>query len=428
MKRQAFLLILLLQQSNYANTPDNELTQAERDAGWKLLFDGKTLTGWMTSGSKPSKRPVEPDGINPHLSGDYMMVREEEWADFVLSLDFKITKGCNSGIFVRTSPLTKSPGKDVGYNGMEIAIDDTAPGADFHDTGAIYDLVKPRVNAMKTILQWNHIDVTCDGPIIRVVLNGEAVTEMDLDQWTEKGKRPDGSPHKFDTAYKEHPRKGYFGLQDHGSDCWFKNIKILPLAPWKKDPADQSLAWAREMFALEPSLLPTGWRSTLRVESLYDREVRVLTFSEPGAALEAIFRGTIKREAPGLEWTVEFTNHGKQDVRVRESMKGLKLFISRQLESEGTQTQIGPLGGRPSDSKDWDAGFMRESDLNEDVPGSEGKSGPQSLANRILHPGESLRLPRTLGIIWWGKDPGVGYPLLQQLTELLRKSSSKTGK
>jgi hypothetical protein len=52
---------------------------------------------------------------------------------------------------------------------------------------------------------------------------------MDLDQWTEPNKRPDGSAHKFDIAYKNHPRKGYIGLQDHGAACWYKNIKLKPL-------------------------------------------------------------------------------------------------------------------------------------------------------------------------------------------------------
>ena len=64
---------------------------------------------------------------------------------------------------------------------------------------------------------------------IEVVVNGEPASQMDLDQWTMKNKRPDGSDHKFDVAYKDHPRKGYIGLQDHGSDCWYRNIKLKPL-------------------------------------------------------------------------------------------------------------------------------------------------------------------------------------------------------
>jgi hypothetical protein len=52
---------------------------------------------------------------------------------------------------------------------------------------------------------------------------------MDVDQWTKPNLRPDGTQHKFDIAYKDHPRSGYIGLQDHGAPCWFKNIKIKPL-------------------------------------------------------------------------------------------------------------------------------------------------------------------------------------------------------
>ena len=52
---------------------------------------------------------------------------------------------------------------------------------------------------------------------------------LNLDEWTEPNKRPDGSPHKFDVAYKNHPREGYIGLQDHGSNCWYRNIKLRVL-------------------------------------------------------------------------------------------------------------------------------------------------------------------------------------------------------
>ena len=104
-----------------------------------------------------------------------MMVPEKEFDNFILSLDFKISKGCNSGIFVRTFPIKVKPGEDVGYNGIEMAIDDTT-GAGMHDTGAIYDLVAPCRNAMKPVGEWNHAVITCDGPKIIVELNGEQVT------------------------------------------------------------------------------------------------------------------------------------------------------------------------------------------------------------------------------------------------------------
>ena len=220
--------IILLIASCAAFGADNVLTPGEKSAGWRLLFDGKTTADWMTSDQKPPRTPVDQNSLNPHKSGHYMLVHTQQWSDFVLSLDFKISKGCNSGVFVRTSSLTPRPGKDVGYNGIEIAIDDT-PGAGYHDAGAIYDLVKPSKNAMRPVSEWNHMVVTCNNNLIRVELNGDVVSTMDLDQFTAPNKRPDGSSHKFDVAWKDHPRKGYIGLQDHGSPCWFKNIKLREL-------------------------------------------------------------------------------------------------------------------------------------------------------------------------------------------------------
>jgi len=207
---------------------DNTLSTTEKTDGWILLFDGKSFDGWKTSSGHASKVPLEDGCLNPHGSGGYMMIHEKIWADFVLSLDFKISKSCNSGVFIRTYPLTPRPGKDVGFNGIEVAIDDTKTAL-FHDTGAFYDLVKPSKNSMKPVGQWNHLVITCDGPRLAVELNGERVNQMDLDQWTTPNRRPDGSEHKFDIAYKNHPRSGYIGLQDHGAPCWYKNIKINPI-------------------------------------------------------------------------------------------------------------------------------------------------------------------------------------------------------
>jgi hypothetical protein len=207
---------------------DNELSAQEKADGWVLLFNGKTLDGWMTSSGTPSRTPVEDGCINPHKSGGYMMVHKQKWGDFILSCDFKISKGCNSGIFIRTYSLEPRPGKDVGFNGIEVAIDDTH-GAGYHDTGALYDLVTPAREMRKATGEWNHVVITCRRNLIEVELNGEKVTRMDLDEWTKPNQRPDGSTHKFDIAYKDHPRTGYIGLQDHGAPCWFKNIKLKPL-------------------------------------------------------------------------------------------------------------------------------------------------------------------------------------------------------
>ncbi len=214
--------------SSSAAAEDNVLTKQEAADGWKLLFDGKTYSGWSTNTGMSSRTPIEQGSINPHKCGAYMMIHEKEWNNFILALDFKVSRGCNSGIFVRTSPLDPRPGKDVGYNGIEVAIDDSAKEG-YHATGAIYDLSPVRADVTKPTGEWNHIEITCDRSHITVVLNGVKVNSIDLDQFTEPNKRPDGSSHKFDVAYKDHPRRGYIGLQDHGAPAWFKNIKLKPL-------------------------------------------------------------------------------------------------------------------------------------------------------------------------------------------------------
>lgn len=222
------LLVLLFAAPETKSATDNELTVAEQRAGWTLLFDGRTHSGWINSNHTPPRTPVQEGSLNPHKAGHYMLVHTQQWENFILALDFKISPRCNSGIFVRTYSLSPRPGKDVGFNGLEIAIDDT-PGAGFHDTGALYDLAKPTKNAMKPAGAWNHIEITCNQSLIEVVLNGEKVLRADLDQFKEPNRRPDGTEHKFDIAFKDHPRRGYIGLQDHGSPCWFKNIKLRPL-------------------------------------------------------------------------------------------------------------------------------------------------------------------------------------------------------
>ncbi len=133
-------------------------------------------------------------------------------------------KGCNSGVFIRVGNL-----KDPVITGLEVAIDDTT-GHGMHDSGAFYDLVPPCENAQKPPGEWNHMTITAKGPHIEVKLNGQTVSKIDLNRWTEPGKRPDGSKHKFgNVTIKDLPRSGYLGFQDHGQDCWYKNVRIKDL-------------------------------------------------------------------------------------------------------------------------------------------------------------------------------------------------------
>ncbi len=191
----------------------------------KTIFDGSSPKGWILTDGKPlPEKFVQTDGLNPHGTGSYITVYDEKVGDFVLDFDYKLSKGCNSGVFLRVNDL-----KDPVYTGLEIAIDDTT-GHGVHDSGAFYDLVAPKTNAQKPTGEWNHMTITAKGPHITIVLNGTEVSKIDLDQWNETGKRPDGSNHKFSqVAIGKLGRTGYFGFQDHGQNCWYKNIKLKTL-------------------------------------------------------------------------------------------------------------------------------------------------------------------------------------------------------
>ena len=201
----------------------------DRD-GWTSLFDGKTPSAWLIGGEPVPQANVQGGAINPHKVGGgrklYVMYTKEKFFDFVLSCDFKVGKGCNSGIFFRMA----DPGDPV-QTGFEIQVFDShgkeKPGK--HDCGALYDALAPTKNAMKPAGEWNHIEITARGSNIRVVLNGERVVETDLDRWTEARRNPDGSANKYKKPLKDFPREGHIGLQDHNHDVWYRDIRVKRL-------------------------------------------------------------------------------------------------------------------------------------------------------------------------------------------------------
>lgn len=212
---------------------DNQLTPQEKKDGWILLFDGKSTKDWMTSTWQACPEALDDGAINPDKCPNlgpsgWDLVYERPWADFILELDFKISPKTNSGVMVRIWPLKALPAYDVEYNGLEMQIEDSQ-AAGYYDTGAFYDLVEPAKNAMKPVGQWNHLRFKCDKNLLDLWLNEQHVNHMDLDQWTRPYERPDGTEHKFNVAWKYHSRTGYIGLQKHGGNCWFKNIKLKPL-------------------------------------------------------------------------------------------------------------------------------------------------------------------------------------------------------
>ncbi|HVK05117.1 MAG TPA: DUF1080 domain-containing protein [Armatimonadaceae bacterium] len=192
---------------------------------WRSLFDGSSLKGWVVQ-DKNDLWVVEGGTLHCKGGGGGYLRTEQQFEDFAFACEAKIDKGVNSGIFVRWSDP-----KDAVNTGIEVQVIDSAGKTtlDKHDSGALYDLVAPTANTMKPAGEWNRYVITCVGPFVTARLNGAVVADMNLDDYPEAGKSPDGTTNKFKYAMAALPRKGYIGLQNHGGKIWFRNLMVLPL-------------------------------------------------------------------------------------------------------------------------------------------------------------------------------------------------------
>ncbi|HOX38164.1 MAG TPA: DUF1080 domain-containing protein [Candidatus Brocadiia bacterium] len=202
------------------DAPSAQTAEADKE-GWRYLLKGRELGRWDC---KKGQWIIQ-DGVLARKGGGYIWTKDR-FGDFVLELDFKISKGGNSGIFFRTDRTG-----DPVSTGIEIQVFDSygKEKVEKHDCGAIYDCLAPSKNACKPTDEWNHCVLTCKGPSVKVELNGEQIIDMNLDDWKEAHKNPDGTDNKFPIAYKDMKREGHIGFQDHGNDVWFKNIRIREL-------------------------------------------------------------------------------------------------------------------------------------------------------------------------------------------------------
>jgi hypothetical protein len=166
-------------------------------------------------------------------SEDQCIWTKKDYENFVLNLEFKTAEGTNSGVIVHAS--------DTGNwipNSVEIQIaDDFAEKwakspASWH-CGAIFGHLAPTRSAVKKPGEWNQMAVTCKGKIISVVLNGEPVTTMNMQEWTSAKKTPDGTdiPEWLSRPLSEIPLKGRIGLQGKhaGAPIYFRNVTIQEL-------------------------------------------------------------------------------------------------------------------------------------------------------------------------------------------------------
>jgi len=184
-----------------------------KEEGFVPLFNGKDLTGWHVMGTKAW---VVEDGVLVCTGeGGGWLRSDQQYEDFILRLEYKISKGGNSGIFIRASERG-----NPAYTGMEVQILDSYGRKPTTSTaGAIYGAVAPSKEASKPAGEWNEVEITCKGPIVIVVLNGEKIVETNMDEHP---------------RLKGRLRKGYIGLQNHGSRVEFRNIRIKVLKEGKE--------------------------------------------------------------------------------------------------------------------------------------------------------------------------------------------------
>ena len=219
------VLMCLVFAATRTNAADNELTPEEKADGWQLLFNGRDTSGWKCNNDKPIATKVEEGALVPYKAGGYLIIYDKPFGDFILKCDVKMGDAqCNSGIFFRVG----DPANPI-YTGFEAQVF-SGQGTGLHDFGAIYDLVRPAKNNSKSD-DWNSVMIKAQGPLVTVWVNGDEVAQLNVDEWPEKGKRPDGSKHKFGAAIKDMPRSGYLGFQDHDHKCWYKNVKLRELKP-----------------------------------------------------------------------------------------------------------------------------------------------------------------------------------------------------
>lgn len=208
----------------------NQLTEADRRDGWKLLFDGQSLAGWQAYGAA-DRPPAGWEAIDGTLTrtasgGDIMTA--EDYGDFELSLEWNVAVAGNSGIFFRVDPSAPA----AWHTGPEMQVLDNARHPDGRDprtsAGACYGLIAPPRDASLGADRWNHARIVARGPRVEYFLNGDNLLEFDADspQWKQLV-----AESKFkDLPRFGVPRAGRIVLQDHGDRVQYRNVKIRPLA------------------------------------------------------------------------------------------------------------------------------------------------------------------------------------------------------
>jgi Domain of Unknown Function (DUF1080) len=217
--------VAMAAQTASADTMLNKLTSAERAAGWRLLFDGRTTDGWrgFRLNNMPDGWKVV-DGALTRVAAAGDILTTQKFKNFELDLEWKISEGGNSGIFYRGSEDEDA----IYWTAPEMQVLDDAHHEDgksrLTSAGANYGLYEAPAGIVKPAGQWNQVRLIVNGRHVEHWLNGVRMLQYELYS-------PDWEIKVRDSKFAAHPKygrnaEGYIGLQDHGDWVAFRDIKI----------------------------------------------------------------------------------------------------------------------------------------------------------------------------------------------------------
>ena len=207
----------------------NTLTAAERSAGWRLLFDGKTTNGWRAY--KSQSMPAGWMAMDGTLMKDKPtedIVTTEQFGDFDLAFEWMVSKGGNAGLFYRATEEYPK----VYWSATEFQLLDDAGHRDGQNAltaaASNYGLYAPSAKVTKPGGEWNSSRIVAKGTHVEHWLNGQKVVEYDYGS-------PDWSAKVKASKFNDWPnyglaKRGFIAIQgDHGGVLALRNIKIREL-------------------------------------------------------------------------------------------------------------------------------------------------------------------------------------------------------
>ncbi len=219
-------------------TVETENTNNQDKEEVTMLFNGENLDGWKAYNSDEITQWKAENGVlsftpaEGERSGSENLITEEEFTNFELSLEWKISEGGNSGIMWGVQEDEKF--NEPYLTGPEIQILDNqkhpdAKNGPIRQAGALYDMVPPSKDVTKPAGEWNKVIIRIDheANLGSVTLNGEKITEFPVhgEEWD---KMVEGSKFKDWEDFGKH-RTGHIALQDHDDKVWYRNIQIREL-------------------------------------------------------------------------------------------------------------------------------------------------------------------------------------------------------